>query len=169
MKDYALTIEKGDLALPFFAEYPLFVWGVDKPFFDSDGDCKKPADREWHYLDFRNRLSRIDLAIRHQRDGTQQRVLEEAEKNGGSERYWQLIKEIGPPTSRIYTLSSADLPTVQKAAYLTAWRSNGFILQDEQRVTPEAFARALDGLLEHAMKADEVQAEFLASGDSWTW
>lgn len=38
---------------PFFAEYPYFLWGEVN--YDSDGDCRRPTDREWTQLDLTRR------------------------------------------------------------------------------------------------------------------
>jgi hypothetical protein len=161
---YAIAVERGDELLPFFGEYPVFVWGIDKPFYDSDGDCKTPKDRDWHALDFGNRLTHVGLAIRHQRSESQSRAFDEARqllRSLGRDRVFQMIREIGPPATRIYIVSASDLLTAQRAAYLTALRSGGFVLQDEQRRTPEAFADTIHDLWEHMAQTDEVQSEFV--------
>lgn len=50
-----VNVQLGELSLPFFAEYPYFVWGEVN--YDSDGDCKRPTDRTWKWLYLRNRVT----------------------------------------------------------------------------------------------------------------
>lgn len=49
----ALVVHLGDSPLPFFAEYPYFLWGEVN--YDSDGDCERPTDRSWTELWLTNR------------------------------------------------------------------------------------------------------------------
>ena len=39
--------------LPYFAELPYYLWGQVN--YDSEGDCQRPADRNWTWLYLRNR------------------------------------------------------------------------------------------------------------------
>jgi len=56
-----ITIERGPEPLPFFAEYPYYLWGEVN--YDSDGDCERPTDRAWKSLELMNRDSRERLTI----------------------------------------------------------------------------------------------------------
>lgn len=48
--------------LPFFAEFPYYVWGqVD---YHSEGDCGRPTDRNWSWLELRNRETGEFLSFR---------------------------------------------------------------------------------------------------------
>src|SRR5262249_26625195 len=47
--------------LPFFAEYPYYLWGEVN--YDSDGDCQRPTDRAWSSLSLKNRETRERLQI----------------------------------------------------------------------------------------------------------
>ncbi len=58
MSQAAWRVRVGRDALPFFAEYPYFVWGPVN--YDSDGDCKRPTDRAWTWLHVRNRMTAGD-------------------------------------------------------------------------------------------------------------
>lgn len=48
---------------PYFAELPHYLWGPAN--YDSEGDCKKPTDRNWSELLLENRVSReaIELCL----------------------------------------------------------------------------------------------------------
>jgi hypothetical protein len=51
---------------PFFAEVPYYVWGEVN--YDSDGDCDRPTDRNWSWLELTNRNTRERLTITCQAD-----------------------------------------------------------------------------------------------------
>ncbi len=57
------TIGSGGLR-PYFAEVPYYLWGQVN--YDSDGDCRRPRDREWTslYLGNRDTDERIEISIR---------------------------------------------------------------------------------------------------------
>jgi hypothetical protein len=38
---------------PYFAELPYALWGDVN--YDTEGDCSRPTDRDWHYLELRQR------------------------------------------------------------------------------------------------------------------
>jgi hypothetical protein len=46
---------------PYFAELPYYLWGEVN--YDSDGDCKRPTDTEWHDLDLTNRGTHENVQI----------------------------------------------------------------------------------------------------------
>jgi hypothetical protein len=46
---------------PYFAEIPYYLWGQVN--YDSEGDCKKPTDREWTWIYLQNRDTREVVAI----------------------------------------------------------------------------------------------------------
>lgn len=56
-----ITVERGSEPLPFFAEYPYYLWGEVN--YDSDGGCERPTDRAWKWLELKNRDSRERLTI----------------------------------------------------------------------------------------------------------
>jgi hypothetical protein len=39
--------------LPYFAELPYYLWGQVN--YDSDGDCRRPTDREWTWMHLEHR------------------------------------------------------------------------------------------------------------------
>jgi hypothetical protein len=51
---------------PFFAEVPYYLWGQVN--YDSEGDCKSPTDRQWHWLQLTNRQSGEGLNITGEAD-----------------------------------------------------------------------------------------------------
>ncbi len=46
---------------PYFAEIPYYLWGTVN--YDSDGDCKRPTDREWTWIEFTHRGTNESLRI----------------------------------------------------------------------------------------------------------
>lgn len=56
-----MRIDRGTGPLPFFAEYPYYVWGEVN--YKSEGDCKRPTDRAWTDLAFKNRDTGEQLSI----------------------------------------------------------------------------------------------------------
>jgi hypothetical protein len=46
---------------PFFAEIPYYLWGQVN--YDSYGDCKSPTDRNWTWLELKNRETGESLDI----------------------------------------------------------------------------------------------------------
>jgi hypothetical protein len=54
-------------ARPYFAEIPYYLWGQVN--YDSDGDCNRPRDRNWTWMDLKNRESRERISIETPTDG----------------------------------------------------------------------------------------------------
>lgn len=54
-------------ARPYFAEVPYYLWGEVN--YDSDGDCNRPRDRNWTWMDLKNRTSRERISIETPTDG----------------------------------------------------------------------------------------------------
>ena len=46
---------------PYFAELAYYLWGQVN--YDSDGDCKRPTDRDWTRMYLMNRLTREKLVV----------------------------------------------------------------------------------------------------------
>jgi hypothetical protein len=63
-----VSLPPGTEPLPFFAEYPYYLWGEVN--YDSEGDCKRPTDRQWTWLDLEDRGTGERLAIRRAANGT---------------------------------------------------------------------------------------------------
>lgn len=53
------------LPMPYFAELPYYLWGQIN--YDSEGDCKRPTDREWTWMYLENRMTRVQSVVK--RDG----------------------------------------------------------------------------------------------------
>jgi hypothetical protein len=47
---YKIKLKKGIAPFPDYRQVPVLLWGNDADF-DSMGDCKYPADRDWTELD----------------------------------------------------------------------------------------------------------------------
>ena len=58
MAEYRLTINE---QRPYFAELPYYLWGQIN--YDSDGDCKTPVDRNWSWIELRNRETNERIEI----------------------------------------------------------------------------------------------------------
>jgi hypothetical protein len=58
MYEYKLTVTT---PRPYFAEFPYALWGEVN--YDSDGDCRRPTDREWTQLEIMHRGTRERLVI----------------------------------------------------------------------------------------------------------
>jgi hypothetical protein len=58
----AHTLSSGGLR-PYFAEVPYYLWGQVN--YESDGDCRRPRDREWTslYLANRDTDERVEIAL----------------------------------------------------------------------------------------------------------
>jgi|SRR5690348_5187653 len=56
-----ILVRLGNQPLPFFAEYPYFLWG--EVAYESDGDCVQPTDRQWHWLHLEHRETRERVVI----------------------------------------------------------------------------------------------------------
>jgi hypothetical protein len=50
-----------DLPRPYFAEIPYYLWGHAN--YDSEGDCKKPTDRQWTWLYLQHRRTKEIIEI----------------------------------------------------------------------------------------------------------
>lgn len=50
---------------PYFAELPYYVWGTVN--YDSEGDCSKPTDRNWSWIELTNRDTgeRVEIKGEH--------------------------------------------------------------------------------------------------------
>jgi hypothetical protein len=46
---------------PYFAEVPYYLWGQVN--YDSEGDCQRPTDRAWTWLDLTNRENREHVRV----------------------------------------------------------------------------------------------------------
>jgi hypothetical protein len=145
-EQHFLQVRPGPHPLPFFAEYPYFVWGeVD---YESSGDCRQPTDRQWSWL----RLRRRDTGDRVEITCT----------SPGGERIHCEIKG-----------GSSDC--VWAAAYLTALRSAGTIINPPlmRPIPPAEIASSIDGVQYRLRAADRVQAMFsnpaLAPFNSLAW
>ena len=59
MAKYRLQL---DQPRPFFAEMPYYLWGqVD---YDSEGDCKRPTDRQWTWMSLQHRGRREVIEVK---------------------------------------------------------------------------------------------------------
>jgi hypothetical protein len=58
MPEYKLRISG---PRPFFAELPYYIWG--RVNYDSEGDCKRPIDRNWTEIELTNRETRERLEV----------------------------------------------------------------------------------------------------------
>jgi hypothetical protein len=56
--EYRLIIET---QRPYFAEIPYYLWGTVN--YDSEGDCKRPTDRNWTWLELTHRGTREEVHI----------------------------------------------------------------------------------------------------------
>jgi hypothetical protein len=141
-----IRVRVGNHPLPFFAEYPYFLWGEVN--YDSEGDCTRPSDRSWMELDVTNRHDDTTVSV---------------------------LREDGEVDQSVYSVSGSDLLTVQRAAYLTALRTGGRILTGESDSTesPDQYFADVPNITEFQTDADEVQAMFLnpalAPFDTQAW
>lgn len=46
---------------PYFAELPYYLWGEVN--YDSEGDCRRPTDRQWKWFELRNRTTHERVGI----------------------------------------------------------------------------------------------------------
>jgi hypothetical protein len=53
-----------DRPRPFFAEIPYYLWGQVN--YDSEGDCKKPTDRQWTWMYLQHRDTREVIEIKQE-------------------------------------------------------------------------------------------------------
>jgi hypothetical protein len=145
-EQHFLQVRSGSHPLPYFTEYPYFVWGeVD---YDSNGDCRQPTDREWSWL----ALSR----------------------RGAGERLE--IACVSPEGERpLYEVKGSLGISVWAAAYLTALRSSGSIISPPSMrpVPPEEIAPSINGIQHRLIAAKRIQTMFgnslLATFDSHAW
>ena len=61
--EYELTIK---MPRPYFEEMPYYMWGTVN--YDSEGDCKRPTDTEWTFLELTNRETKETLEITSRED-----------------------------------------------------------------------------------------------------
>ncbi len=141
-----LLVQTGSGKLPYFAEYPYFVWGEVN--YDSDGNCQRPTDRDWSILYVHNRET-----------GDEFDLLE--------------IVEEGAP--RVFEITGGNEETVRLAAYLTALRSGGSIVDPTAGgpIDLGPFAATLDDLPARVARAERVCHMFcnpdLAPLDTMAW
>ncbi|MBI2930836.1 MAG: hypothetical protein HYY16_04230 [Planctomycetes bacterium] len=58
---HAVDLFLAEPDLPFFAEFALFCWGpVD---YESQGDCARPTDRRWSWLELRGRAGQDRVLV----------------------------------------------------------------------------------------------------------
>ncbi len=140
-----LLVEPGDDPLPYFAEYPYFIWGdVD---YDSEGDCERPTDRRWPWLWLMHRDTEEIIEIGRPEDD---------------------------PESR-YEVTGQDQVSVVSAAYLTALRTSGRIIEPGGRRAQELaeVAGRVPDLSQRLRAADHVAELFsdpaLGPYDSYGW
>ena len=129
-----LIIRLGEDTLPFFAEYPYFLWGEVN--YDSEGDCEKPTDRNWNFLYLAHRAEKDEIEISNQPKGIE---------------------------SRMYQVAGEKLQLVRLAAYLTALRTGGSILEPEssREMKVSEFVGLLDRPDDRLTLAEQVRAMFL--------
>jgi hypothetical protein len=51
-------------ARPYFAELPYYLWGQVN--YDSEGDCKKPTDRQWTWMYLQHRGTREVIDVKRE-------------------------------------------------------------------------------------------------------
>lgn len=51
---------------PYFAELPYYLWGQVN--YDSEGDCKKPTDRQWTWMTLEHRGTREGVHVKQEGD-----------------------------------------------------------------------------------------------------
>jgi hypothetical protein len=64
MAAFRLEVER---PFPYFAEIPYYLWGQVN--YDSEGDCKRPTDREWTWMYLRHRGTQEVIEVK-EADGT---------------------------------------------------------------------------------------------------
>lgn len=145
-EQHFLQIRPGPHPLPFFAEYPYFTWGeVD---YESGGDCRQPTDREWSWLTLTRRDSgeRLEIAC------------------------------VSPEGERLlYEIKGGSSASLWAAAYLTALRSSGSIINPPSMrpIPPAEIASSINGVQYRIMAADRVRVMFsnqaLVTFDTHAW
>ena len=63
MATYQLEITR---PRPYFAELPYYIWGQVN--YDSEGDCKGPTDRQWHWIELTHREIDEHLTVSSEND-----------------------------------------------------------------------------------------------------
>jgi hypothetical protein len=70
---------------PYYVEIPYTAWPDETMYYNSNGDCQQPYDREWSYLDVMNWETKENLVVSNARgfstpkiEQERQRLLEEA-------------------------------------------------------------------------------------------
>jgi hypothetical protein len=146
MEEYqhSLKVKLGNSPLPFFAEYPYFLWGEVN--YDSDGNSRKPTDRNWTalYLAHRSETDRLE-------------ILEVSTK------------------PQIFQVQGIRFESVQLATYLTAFRTGGVVIEpNSAREIPLAeLKKEISQLDEHFAEVEKIRTMFLnpvlAPFDSHSW
>lgn len=132
--------------LPYFAEYPYFLWGEVN--YDSEGDCACPTDQGWTSLRVANRQSN---------------------------EFVMLYEPVALPASCEMAAASPSAELAWLAAYLTAVRTGGMIYtpDSDRMMDPDEIAVSLSGLPYRLAAADAVREMFqnpdLAPFDSHAW
>lgn len=61
MATYRLQVER---PLPYFAEIPYYLWGQVN--YDSEGDCRKPTDRQWTWIYLQHRGTQEVIEVKQE-------------------------------------------------------------------------------------------------------
>jgi hypothetical protein len=142
-----ISVRVGDQPFPFFAEYPYFLWGEVN--YDSDGDCVRPTDRNWRWLE-----------VVHRETGERVTISRDDSAPG------------------LYVCVADELMSARLAAYLTALRSAGHVLDGhgQREIRPEEYAPRPADRAEREQRlarAEQARAMFLNSAlapfDSMRW
>ena len=64
MAEYGIEL---DQPRPFFAEIPYYLWGQVN--YDSEGDCKRPTDRQWTWISLEHRGTQERIDVRQSAKG----------------------------------------------------------------------------------------------------
>jgi hypothetical protein len=141
-----LCVGQGSEPRPFFAEYAYFLWGQVN--YDSEGNCQRPTDRTWTFLEIMLRPAGPSVTIA---------PVEVAEG-------LFLLGVTGTLREEVWL-----------AAYLTALRSGALVLdgRDGTRVPLETLHEWVGDVGSRLAAADRVRAMFLdprlAPFDSHNW
>jgi hypothetical protein len=146
MEEYqhSLKVKLGNAPLPFFAEYPYFLWGEVN--YDSEGDCKKPTDRGW-----------TSLYLAHRNENHQLEIFKISTK------------------PLIFEIRGTNFEAVQLAAYLTAFRTDGVVIEPSSvsEIPLSKMGKEINRLDERIADAEQVHRMFLnpvlAPFDSHSW
>ncbi len=144
--EHTLRVKLGNSPLPFFAEYPYFLWGEVN--YDSEGDCKKPTDRSWEFL-----------------------FLDHRDNEGDDLE----IRKVKGEKAQIYKIEGANLKSVRLATYLTILRTEGYIIgsNSSHKISASELEKEIDKLDKRLADAEQIRTMFLnpvlAPFDSRGW